>query len=124
MFGIPFITALLGRRFGEKIAGALSSLITAALIAGLFWLAYCWAWDRGRDHQRDLNDKEIAEISKERDDAMAELGRRDAADADTIENELTEDRKELDDATAHIPDRPPSARQRLEQHRSELLERS
>ena len=112
MIAIPFITSLLARRFSAKIAEMLSGLITIGLLAIIVWLLYSWAWDRGRDHQRALNDAEVAEIRKERDDAAAALGKRDAAEADAVEANISQNRKELDDATAKIPDRALSDRQR------------
>lgn len=37
---------------GPKAAAAVSWLATFALAALALYLAYSWAWDRGRDHER------------------------------------------------------------------------
>lgn len=36
---------------GPKLANLIGHAIVAAVMAGLIYLAYCWAWDRGRDHE-------------------------------------------------------------------------
>lgn len=37
---------------GPKVANLIGHAIVAAVMAGLVYLAYCWAWDRGRDYER------------------------------------------------------------------------
>ena len=69
---------------GPKLANVIGHAIVAAVMAGLIYLAYCWAWDRGRDHERAAWQQKVAEIRKERDDAMAALGEQDADNAGAI----------------------------------------
>lgn len=110
---ISLIAYALAPRLGARTAQFAAWGITLALTAAAIYLAYCWSWDRGRDHQRDLNAAEVAAIKEERDAAMQQAGERDALEAGAIEDTITRNRKELDDATAEIPDRPLSDRQRV-----------
>lgn len=91
--------------FGLWIATFL--LIGAALV-GL----YLWAYDNGRDSERARWEAKVAEIRKERDEAMSELAKADAAAAKALEATITDNRKALDDETANLPDQPLSDRQR------------
>ncbi len=91
--------------FGLWIA---TFLLIGAAIAGL----YLWAYDNGRDDERDRWQQKVAEIRKERDEAMAALGEQDAAQASGIETSIIDNRKALDDETANLPDQPLSDRQR------------
>lgn len=44
---------LMGRfALGPKVANLIGHAIVAAVMTGLVYLAYCWAWDRGRDYER------------------------------------------------------------------------
>lgn len=105
---LPLATRLVGERFAKLASWA----FVALLVLGAIYAAYCWAWDRGRDHERAAWEAAVAEIRKERDDAMAALGKQDAKDADALETSITENRKALDDETANLPDQPLSDRQR------------
>lgn len=109
---ISLIAYALAPRLGARAAQFVAYGITAALAAAALYLAYSWAWDRGRDHQRDIDERRIDEVIAERNAAMEQAGARDAAEAGVIEDHITQNRKELDDATASIPDRPLSDRQR------------
>ncbi|SKB27333.1 hypothetical protein [Sphingopyxis flava] len=105
---LPLATRIVGERFAKLAAWA----FVAMAVAGAVYAAYCWAWDRGRDHERAAWQVKVADIRKERDDAMAALGKRDAEDADALETSITENRKALDDEMANLPDQPLSNRQR------------
>ncbi|ALC12458.1 hypothetical protein [Sphingopyxis sp. 113P3] len=109
---LGLILPLATRLVGERFAKAASWAFIALLVLGALYAAYCWAWDRGRDYERAAWQTEVAEIRKERDDAMAALGAADAKDADALETSITENRKALDDETANLPDQPLSDRQR------------
>lgn len=44
---------LMGRfALGPKLANVIGHAIVLAVLAGLLYLAYAWAWDRGRDSER------------------------------------------------------------------------
>ncbi|MGV1682891.1 hypothetical protein [Sphingopyxis sp. NJF-3] len=105
---LPFATRLVGERFAKLASWAFMLL----LFAGAAYAAYCWAWDKGRDHERAAWQAKVALIIKERDDAMAALAEQDAKDADALEIRITKNRKALDDETANLPDQPLSDRQR------------
>ena len=109
---IALLLPLATRLVGERFARAASWAFIALLIIGAIYAAYCWAWDKGRDHERAAWQAKVAVIIKERDAAMAALGKRDAKDADALETSITENRKALDDETANLPDQPLSDRQR------------
>lgn len=109
---IALLLPLATRLVGERFARAASRVFIVLLVLGAIYAAYCWAWDRGRDHERAAWEAAVAEIRKERDDAMAALGAADAKDADALETSITENRKALDDETANLPDQPLSDRQR------------
>lgn len=109
---IALLLPLATRLVGERFAKAASWVFMLLLVAGAVYAAYCWAWDRGRDHERAEWQAKVVEIRKERDDAMAALGKHDAKDADALETSITKNRKALDDETANLPDQPLSDRQR------------
>lgn len=85
----------LGPKAAEWIArGAFLALAALAL-----WLAYCWAWDRGRDHERvkweaaaehledadaaaDAEAIDVAHDMKGQVDAVTEQAREDARQSD------------------------------------------
>lgn len=55
MFGIAAGIALKlmeTGRVGPRVASLIGHAIVAAILAGALYLAYCWSWDRGRDHER------------------------------------------------------------------------
>lgn len=109
---LSLILPLATRLVGERFAKAASWVFIVLLVCGALWLAYSWAWDRGRDHERAAWQVEVSSIRKERDDAMAALGKQDAKDADAIETSITDNRKALDNETSALPDQPLSDRQR------------
>lgn len=55
---------LMSGRFalGPKVANLIGHAIVAAVMAGLVYLAYCWAWDQGRDYERDRWEAAAAKI--------------------------------------------------------------
>ena len=55
MFGIAAGIALKlmeTGRVGPRVASLIGHAIVAAIIAAILYGAYCWSWDRGRDHER------------------------------------------------------------------------
>lgn len=110
-FLFPFILRLLGGRF-KWLAHLLSYAIVIAAIGGAVYGAYCWAWDRGRDHERAEWNKEVAKVRKARTEAMQRASEADAKRAAEGAKPIIEKRKEIDNATANLPDQSPSARQR------------
>lgn len=97
---------------GPRVARLASWAIVALLALAALYAAYLWAYGNGRDDERAAWVQKVAEIRKERDDAMAALGEQDADNAGAIETNITENRKALDDETANLPDQPLSDRQR------------
>lgn len=91
---------LMGRfALGPKLANLIGHAIVAAVMAGLVYLAYCWAWDQGRDYERDRWEAAAAKIeaadakadaagtitaaeTKGKVDATNERARRDAVGSD------------------------------------------
>lgn len=70
---------LMSSRFalGPKVANLIGHAIVAAVMAGLLYAAYCWAWDQGRDHER-AKWEAAAEILEDAD-AIADAEALDAA---------------------------------------------
>lgn len=100
----------LGPREAKLASWAIMLMLALALLA--LWLTYSWAYGRGESHERAVWVQEVASIRKERDKAMAALGKQDATQAGAIETSITDNRKALDDETANLPDQSLSDRQR------------
>lgn len=49
---ISLIAYALAPRLGARMATAAAWGIVLLIGASLLYAAYCWAWDRGRDHER------------------------------------------------------------------------
>lgn len=110
MFAI--FAPLLGRWMSQRIAGAVSGLIVVGLICGALWGAYCWSWDRGRDHERDAWEAKVEEIRAKREQTADTAAKIDVETATQSSAAITEKRKEIDNATANLPDQGLTARQR------------
>ena len=59
-FLLPLATRLVGERFAKLAAWAFMLL----LASGAIYAAYCWAWDRGRDHERARWEAASAKVEK------------------------------------------------------------
>lgn len=84
---------------GPRVANLIGHLVVGAVMAGLLYAAYCWAWDRGRDDERakweaaaehledadaaaDAEAVDVAHDAKETIDAQNDEARAAAADSD------------------------------------------
>jgi hypothetical protein len=103
---------LLGRWMSEKVSGAVSGLITVALLCGFLWGFYSWSWDRGRDHERSAWQAKVEQVREKRQKTADDAADADAKTAAEAATPITETRKEIDNATANLPDQGLSARQR------------
>ena len=111
-FAIPFLTKWLLGKWCERAAALITNAIFILAIASAVYGAYCWAWDRGRDHERGEWQAEVTKIRKARDDAMVKARKYDKIVADKGNAAITKKRKEIDDETANLPDQGLTARQR------------
>jgi Flp pilus assembly protein TadB len=93
---LPLATRLVGERFA-KLAAWSAVLLTIGL---LIYAAYCWAWDRGRDHERARWEAAAAKLEKA--DAVADEKARDVA-AET-KGKIDEGNKRAADAAASSDD--------------------
>lgn len=103
---------LLGRWMSQRIAGLVSGLIVVALFCGALWGAYCWSWDRGRDHERAAWEARVKEVREKRLETAAAAAKTDVETAAQSSAAITEKRKEIENATANLPDQGLTARQR------------
>jgi hypothetical protein len=103
---------LLGRWMSQRIAGLVSGLIVGGLLCGALWGAYCWSWDRGRDHERAAWEARVKEVREKRQETAAAAAKTDVETATQSSAAITEKRKEIDNATANLPDQGLTPRQR------------
>lgn len=78
---------------GNRLAKAGAWIIIALALVGAVYAAYCWSWDRGRDHERAK--WEDAAKMLEDADAAADAEARDVA---------AETKKDIDDANERAKD--------------------
>ena len=86
-------------RVGPKVASLIGHAVVAAVLAGVLYAGYCWAWDRGRDDERakweaaaehledadaaaDAEAIDVAHDMKGQVDAVTEQARDDARQSD------------------------------------------
>lgn len=95
-----------------RVAKLLSYALTILAIGGALYGAYCWAWDQGRDHERNRWEQAAKKAREKRQEQADQAETQDVETRTQTTTAIDERRKELEDATAKIPDQGLSDRQR------------
>ena len=96
----------------SRVAKHASYVVCILAICGALYGAYCWAWDQGRDHERQAWNDKVSEIRAKRQSQADRAATGDVVIADQATTAIEDRRKELDNATAKLPDQELTPRQR------------